>query len=206
MLSSAASRRARGQVRLGPVSNDGRDRGVAICLCPMFGQHVRKSDTARIVDEKTSPTTVPVRRDSAHGTSAANRVASWSAPLPISSRAASWLPSSVKQPARAGGALAFEALHARTRRSSQSRGSGARAFVGDGFLSGAPERDDPRDLGCRPIPCGPASAVLREWPRGPRRSWRNRSPPAPARHTDRPRTLRSRLAPRPRMRRPHRRR
>ena len=75
--------------------------------------------------------------------------------------------SSVSNPACAVGALAFEVLHARTRRSSQSRGSGVRVLVGDGSLRSARTRRS-RDLGRRPIPAAHPVPVLRGRARGPR--------------------------------------
>jgi hypothetical protein len=134
------------------------------------------------------------------------RVASWSAPLRIASRAASSLSSSVSNPAprrrRAclrGSARSNAAViaNARLRRPS----------VCGRWLS--PERPNGTTLVTSDAGLSLQTAQCRffeGWSRGPRRSWWNWSPPAPARHTDRPKTLRSRLAPRPRMRRRHRRR
>jgi len=137
---------------------------------------MRYADSVHILDEKASSTVLRARRGSARGTSAsqasaASEVTAAFGCEPVSSRGArcvsrlarravSWLPSSVSNPARAGSALAFEALHARTRPPSQTRGSGAGALVAMAH-SGAPERDDPRDLGRPPISADRPVPVLR---------------------------------------------
>ena len=73
-----------------------------------------------------------------------------------------------EQPARAVGALVFEALHARTRRSSQSRGSGARALVGDDSLRSARTRRPPvtSDAGLSLLTT--QCRFFEGWSRGPR--------------------------------------
>jgi hypothetical protein len=96
-------------------------------MCPDRGRYVRYSDIDDILEGKPNRTTVRARRGSAHGASAASpcRVVEHAAAHRISR---GFLAAELdEQTARAGGALAFKALHARTWPSSQSRGSGARA-------------------------------------------------------------------------------